>query len=117
MAEGCLWEDVAITIRGLILDGSYPPVTRRPGERELSELFEVSRVTGRGAEIALQATGLIHIRSGAGAYVEAVLPGDNAILPKVSAFELTEARSLFEAEAAALAAPTISAEKIGRAHL
>src|SRR3546814_6130154 len=92
MAERRLFEDVADTIRRLILDGTYPPGTRLPGERELSERFEVSRVTIREAEIALQATGWIHIRTGAGAYVEAVLPGDNAILPKVSAFELTEAR-------------------------
>jgi GntR family hexuronate regulon transcriptional repressor len=112
MAERRLFEDVADTIRRLILDGTYPPGTRLPGERELSERFEVSRVTIREAEIALQATGWIHIRTGAGAYVEAVLPGDNAVLPKVSAFELTEARSLFEAEAAALAAPTISAETL-----
>ena len=112
MAERRLFEDIADEIRRLILDGSYPPGTRLPGERELSERFEVSRVTIREAGIALQATGWIHIRTGAGAYVEAILPGDNAILPKVSAFELTEARSLFEAEAAALAAPTISAETL-----
>ncbi|WP_332818905.1 FadR/GntR family transcriptional regulator [Sphingopyxis sp.] len=112
MAERRLFEDVADTIRRLILDGTYPPGTRLPGERELSERFEVSRVTIREAEIALQATGWIHIRTGAGAYVEAQLPGANAILPQVSAFELTEARSLFEAEAAALAAPTISSETL-----
>lgn len=112
MAERRLFEDIADTIRRLILDGTYPPGTRLPGERELSERFEVSRVTIREAEIALQATGWIHIRTGAGAYVQAHLPGDNALLPAVSAFELTEARSLFEAEAAALAAPTISAETL-----
>ena len=112
MAERRLFEDVADEIRGLILDGTYPPGTRLPGERELSERFEVSRVTIREAEIALQATGWIFIRTGAGAYVAQKLPGDGGILPQVSAFELTEARSLFEAEAAALAAPTISAETL-----
>jgi DNA-binding FadR family transcriptional regulator len=112
MAERRLFEDIADAIRRLILDGTYPPGTRLPGERELSERFEVSRVTIREAEIALQATGWIHIRTGAGAYVQAKLPGDGGILPQVSAFELTEARSLFEAEAAALAAPTISAETL-----
>src|SRR5690606_40029658 len=50
----------------------------------------------------------------AGAYVHANQPGDSGILPQVSAFELTEARSLFEAEAAALAAPTISAETLAK---
>ncbi|PAL22385.1 FadR/GntR family transcriptional regulator [Sphingopyxis sp. GW247-27LB] len=112
MAERRLFEDIADALRRLILDGTYPPGTRLPGERELSERFEVSRVTIREAEIALQATGWIHIRTGAGAYVQAKLPGDGGILPQVSAFELTEARSLFEAEAAALAAPTISAETL-----
>lgn len=112
MAERRLFEDVADEIRGMILDGTYPPGTRLPGERELSERFGVSRVTIREAEIALQATGWIHVRTGAGAYVAAKLPGDGGILPPVSAFELTEARSLFEGEAAALAAPTISAETL-----
>ncbi|MDZ3832713.1 MAG: FCD domain-containing protein [Sphingopyxis sp.] len=114
MAERRLFEDVADEIRRLILEGIYPPGTRLPGERELSERFEVSRVTIREAEIALQATGWIHIRTGAGAYVASELPGNNGRLPEVSAFELTEARSLFEAEAAALAAPTISAETLAR---
>src|SRR3546814_9880070 len=88
MAERRLFEDVADTIRRLILDGTYPPGTRLPGERELSERFEVSRVAIREAEIALPATGRIPIRTGAGTYVEAGLPGDNSILPTVSAFEL-----------------------------
>lgn len=114
MAERRLFEEVADAIRRQILDGTYPLGTRLPGERELSEKFEVSRVTIREAEIALQATGWIHIRTGAGAYVETILPGENAILPQVSAFELTEARSLFEAEAAALAAPTISSDTLDK---
>lgn len=112
MAERRLFEEIADAIRGMIEDGTYPPGTRLPGERELSEQFEVSRVTIREAEIALQATGWIHIRTGAGAYVEAELPSESKRLPHVSAFEVTEARSLFEAEAAALAAPTISAETL-----
>ena len=114
MAERRLFEDIADAIRGLILDGTYPPGARLPGERELSERFEVSRVTIREAEIALQATGWIHIRTGAGAYVESQIPGDSKRLPPVSAFEVTEARSLFEAEAAALAAPTISADTLAK---
>ncbi len=73
MAERRLFEDVADTIRRLILDGTYPPGTRLPGERELSERFEVSRVTIREAEIALQATGWIHIRTGAGAIESEVM--------------------------------------------
>lgn len=114
MAERRLYEDVADSIRRSILEGTWPPGTRLPGERELSERFEVSRVTIREAEIALQATDWIRIRTGAGAYVASELPAGNAILPNVTAFELTEARSLFEAEAAALAAPTITDETLAR---
>ncbi|WP_033074055.1 FadR/GntR family transcriptional regulator [Sphingopyxis sp. MWB1] len=112
MAERRLFEEIADELRRLILDGTFPPGARLPGERELSERFEVSRVTIREAEIALQAMGWIHIRTGAGAYVAAELPYDHRILPDVGAFELTEARSLFEGEAAALAAPTISLETL-----
>ncbi len=117
MAERRLFQDIADRIVDLIRDGAFPPGSRLPGERELSERFGVSRVTIREAEIALQAAGWIRIKTGAGVYVtggaeDARVGGDQ--LPKVSAFELTEARSLFEAEAAALAATTIADSDIAR---
>lgn len=112
MAERRLFQEVADRIAGMIAEGVFPPGTRLPGERELAEQFDVSRVTIREAEIALQATGVIRIKTGSGVYVSdtpAAKPGE---LPAVSAFELTEARSLFESEAAALAAPIISDDQI-----
>ncbi len=115
MTERRLFEEIADEIKRLIRDGTFPPGARLPGERELSERFEVSRVTIREAEIALQATGWIHMRTGAGAYVETSPPlRGSGSLPPVTPFELTEARSLFEAEAAALAAPTISQDTIDK---
>jgi DNA-binding FadR family transcriptional regulator len=110
MAGRRLFQDVADKIVALIDEGVFPPGTRLPGERELSERFNVSRVTVREAEIALQATGRIVIKTGSGVYVSEDVPTDK--LPEVSAFELTEARSLFESEAAAIAAPIISDEDI-----
>lgn len=115
MADRRLFQDIAEQIIALIEQGVFPPGSRLPGERELSERFGVSRVTIREAEIALQATGRVAIKTGSGVYVSA----DGAStggerLPKVSAFELTEARSLFEAEAAALAAPIISDEDLAK---
>jgi DNA-binding FadR family transcriptional regulator len=107
MNDRRLFEDVAERIVALIAEGALPPGSRLPGERELSERFGVSRVTIREAEIALQARGWIKIKNGAGVYV-CDGPATASVLPQVSAFELTEARSLFEAEAAALAAPIIS---------
>ena len=108
MGEKRLFHSVAEQITDLIKDGVFPVGARLPGERELAERFGVSRVTIREAEIALQAIGRIEIKTGSGVYVSDKPPGDDSQLPDVSAFELTEARSLFEAEAAALAAQNIS---------
>jgi DNA-binding FadR family transcriptional regulator len=97
----------------MISDGAFPPGSRLPGERELAEQFDVSRVTIREAEIALQALGYIRIKTGSGVYVLDPSEQQNKGLPNVSAFELTEARSLFESEAAALAARRINDETLG----
>lgn len=115
MADRRLFQDIAEQIIALIRDGTFPPGSRLPGERELAERFGVSRVTIREAEIALQAMGKVKIRTGSGVYVcEHEPPSAEELLPEVSAFELTEARSLFESEAAALAAPIISEELLGK---
>ena len=112
MAEKRLYHTVANQILELIDSGVFPPGSRLPGERDLAEKFGVSRVAVREAEISLQAQGRLEIKVGSGAYV---LDGNNSTfngLPKVGPFELTEARALFEAEAAALAAPIITDESI-----
>ena len=111
MAGKRLYHSVAEQIVAMIEDGIFPPNSRLPGERELAEQLSVSRVTVREAEIFLQAQGMIQVRTGSGAYV--LDPSKhNGRLPNVSAFELTEARTLFESEAAALAARDISDETL-----
>ena len=112
MTEKRLYHSVADQIMKLIRDGAYPPGTRLPGERELAERFSVSRVTVREAEIALQAQGFISIKTGSGVYVRDPAEKVGVGLPTVTAFELTEARLLFESEAAALAATHISDETL-----
>ena len=112
MAEKRLYHTVANKILELIDSGVFPPGSRLPGERDLAEKFGVSRVAVREAEISLQAQGRLEIKVGSGAYV---LDGSNSLLnglPKVGPFELTEARALFEAESAALAAPIITDETL-----
>ncbi len=104
MKDKRLYHSVADKIKKLISDGAYPPGSRLPGERELAVQFGVSRVTIREAEIALQALGYISIKTGSGVYVLDHAKAANGGLPNISAFELTEARLLFESEAAALAA-------------
>ena len=103
-----LYHSVADQILQMIKDGAFPPGSRLPGERELAERFDVSRVTIREAEIALQALGHLSIKTGSGVYVLDRSSRENGSLPAVSAFELTEARLMFESEAAALAARQIS---------
>ena len=112
MAEKRLYHTVANKILELIDSGVFPPGSRLPGERDLAEKFGVSRVAVREAEISLQAQGRLEIKVGSGAYV---LDGSKSLLnglPKVGPFELTEARALFEAESAALAAPIITDETL-----
>ena len=112
MTEKRLYHSVADQILELINDGAFPPGSRLPGERELAERFNVSRVTVREAEIALQALGHISIKTGSGVYVLDTADKDTQGLPNVTAFELTEARLVFESEAAALAARHISDETL-----
>jgi DNA-binding FadR family transcriptional regulator len=112
MAERRLFQDIAERIAAMIAEGTFPPGSRLPGEREMAERLGVSRVTIREAEIALQAQGLVRIKTGSGVDVCDRNEPSVGQLPVVSAFELTEARSLFESEAAALAAPVISDEQL-----
>ena len=103
-----LYQAIAQAIIDRIAAGEYPGGTRLPGERELAEEFNVSRVTIREAEIALEAQGYITVKTGSGVYVRKDRLSGGRPLPDVSAFELTTARSVIEAEAAALAAINIS---------
>lgn len=112
MAEKRLYHMVSNQILELIDSGVFPPGSRLPGERDLAEKFGVSRVSVREAEIALQAQGRLEIKVGSGAYVLDASDMPIGGLPKVGPFELTEARALFEAESAALAAPIITDEII-----
>lgn len=114
MNNGRLYHSIADKIEKLIDSGNYPPGSRLPAERELAETFGVSRVAIREAEIALQAVGRIKIKTGSGAYVLDSQDAKNDQLPDVSAFELTEARALFEGEAAALAAAQIDDETLAK---
>lgn len=114
MNDKRLYHSVASSIAKMIDDGVYPPGSRLPAERDLAEKFDVSRVTVREAQIALQAQGRIEIKTGSGVYVLDRKGVENGELPNVSAFELTEARAIFEAEGAALAATRINDETLAK---
>jgi GntR family transcriptional regulator, hexuronate regulon transcriptional repressor len=107
-----LYQELARKLMVELASGVYKVGGRLPAERELSVEHDVSRPTVREAIIALEVQGLVEVRVGSGAYVKR-LPGKGDIPGfNVSAFELTEARLLFEGEAAALAASQISDTEI-----
>ncbi len=112
MAEQRLYQTISQEILGLIESGEFPEGSRLPGERELAERFGVSRVTIREAEIALETRGIISIKTGSGVYVRKRLGQTETALPDVSAFELTAARAVIEAEGAALAAARIQDDEV-----
>jgi len=100
-----------------LVNGTYPVGSRLPAERDLALRYNVSRPTVREAVIALEVQGLVEVRVGSGAYV-LKLPGANETPTfQVSAFEITEARLLFEGEAAALAATQATDEDIEKIRL
>lgn len=112
--SGKLYRRLADSIAAEIGAGKYRLGERLPTERELAEQFGVSRPTLREALIALEMQGMIEARHGLGIYVTRIQPplAQPAYDVEIGAFELIEARRLFEGEAAALAAATIDDEQI-----
>lgn len=110
-----LYQQVAAEIGEGIVSGRYPRGQRLPSERDLAEEFGVSRPTIREAMLALEIRGMVEARHGSGVYVTENPPVQVAA-PEldIGAFELTEARALFEGEAAALAATIITGEELER---
>lgn len=103
-----LYQDVVRSLLDELAQGRYAVGNRLPAERDLALRYDVSRPTIREAIIALEVQGLVEVRIGSGAYVRR-LPGDDDRPGfNVTAFELTEARLLFEGEAAALAATQVT---------
>jgi len=109
------FEDVISQIQESILDGRLREDDKLPGERELREIFKVSRGTLREALRALEQKGLIRIKTGAhgGAFICPVnnrLMSENLDLmlrhQKINLKELAEFREAVEGFVAAKAAQT-----------
>lgn len=100
-----------------ITSGVYAPGTRLPSERALVEDFQVSRPTLREALIALEIMGYVVVRGGSGIYVAKDGEHRAAHDPGIGSFELLEARKIIEADVAAIAATTITAEQLSELRL
>lgn len=107
-SHGRLYRALARKLFDDLATGKYAVGDRLPAERDICVEFNVSRPTVREAMIALEVQGLLEIKVGSGAYVRRLPGAEDKPGFNVTAFELTEARLLFECEVAALAAPTIS---------
>ncbi|MCQ8878587.1 FadR family transcriptional regulator [Pseudoalteromonas shioyasakiensis] len=102
-------------VESLINVGEFSAGSRLPPERELAEMFDVSRPTIREAIIALEVRGKVEVKTGSGVYV--VDTPEPAFKSRdISAFELTQARALIEGEIAALAAQTITEDELEQLH-
>jgi GntR family transcriptional regulator len=64
-----LYEQVADALRDEIRSGRYRVGDNLPSERQLTERFEVSKMTVRAAIVQLRGEGLVTSRVGAGVYV------------------------------------------------
>ena len=108
-----LYQQVAEKLAAAIAAGDYPAGTRLPAERKLAERFEVSRPTVREAIIALELAGCVEVKGGSGVYVtdqeaSGFAPGESDI----GAFEILQARIMFEGEAAGLAAREMTPDEV-----
>lgn len=104
-----LYQRVAEQLAEVIASGEYPVGSRLPAERKLAERFNVSRPTVREAIIALELAGCVEVKGGSGVYVTSGSSSSLAVAEQgVGAFEILEARLIFESETAAIAARTIT---------
>ncbi|GAB4394139.1 MAG: FadR/GntR family transcriptional regulator [Kiloniellaceae bacterium] len=108
-----LFQQVYEQLAHLIAEGEFPLGERLPAERDLARQLGVSRATVREAMIALEISGLVEVRVGAGVFVvrdrplaqgPSEDPGEDLGL---GPFEILEARRTIECAVAAFAAQQI----------
>lgn len=115
MSNRRLFWSIVEKIEASINSGVYSPGSRLPPERELAEIFDISRPTVREAIIALEVRKMVEVKTGSGVYVLKSV-NQPSTQEKVNAFEVTQARALIEGEVAAIAATTITEEELERLH-
>lgn len=73
-----LYDQVAIQIEKLIMEESFCPGDKLPGERDLAERIGISRTVVREATRVLNVRGLVKIKPGKGTFVQKLTPNDAA---------------------------------------
>lgn len=114
-----VYEDIVAQLKELVAEGKLKSGDQLPSERELSEMFQVSRASVREAIRSLESMGLIQTRQGEGTYiassVETLLTSVAFTIQKQRdpLLEVFEARKILEPAIAALAAERATAEEVG----
>lgn len=109
---------IADQIRDAILRGEFKPGDKLPPERELAEMFGVSRPSVREALNIIASTGLVMSYQGGGTVVLSLVDTDSSALSelirtqKERALEVIEVRRCMEAWTAFFAAQRAKAEDI-----
>ncbi|MCK5200954.1 MAG: FadR family transcriptional regulator, partial [Spirochaetales bacterium] len=118
-----LSEEVLKKLQSMIIDGTYKTGDQLPSERELSELFQVSRASIREALRVLGTLGFLDSRVGVGGgtfvkkiSIDALINPFSEILgnEKELIIEMLEFRRILETEIARLAALRRTEEDIAR---
>src|SRR5919108_336556 len=114
-----IYEEIVRQVKQMIAEGRLKSGDRLPPERDLAEMFVVSRTSVREALRALESLGLLEIRAGEGTFVREVSV-ESLIEPlalvmasqREAIAELFEARRLLEPGIAALAASRATPEEV-----
>lgn len=102
------YQEIVNLVTAAIREGKYAPGARLPGERELAKELGVGRSAIREGMVALEVHGLVEARQGAGMFIAPSVKRVGANASSVCALDVVSARRMFEGEAAALAAATIT---------
>jgi GntR family transcriptional repressor for pyruvate dehydrogenase complex len=114
-----VYEQVVDQIKQMIIDGTLKKGDKLPTERELSEALQVSRASIREAIKALEVSGLIESKQGAGNYIRENF--DQILLEPLSMMfmlegssskEIVEFREALELQTAVLAAKNITEDEL-----
>lgn len=109
---------ISSDLRAQLTGGVFRPGDRLPSENALAKQYAVSRTVVREAIAILRADGLVQARKGAGVFALEAKPEEERPFKDLkterisSVIELLELRTVFEVEAAALAAARRSAAQI-----
>lgn len=114
-----VYEEIVAKIKDMVEKGRFKAGDQLPVERELAEVFRVSRSSVREALRSLESQGFIESRQGDGTYI-ANLPVESLVRPLASVIltekddqmELFEMRRMIEPDLAYLAAERATEEEI-----